>query len=194
MTKFGKTTMAALFGLAVIAGCDGDKKPTAGGAGGGGNTGSGTQSAAGADAIPASLVVPAAPDGAQDVSAAKKAAAKDQEVVIRGIVAGSVDPIAANRAVFTLADPSLETCDKDAGDSCKTPWDACCAEPASIVAKSLTVQVVGADGRPLKAGLKGVGGLAPMKVVTVKGKVRSVEGEGDKKVITVDATAIHVKP
>jgi hypothetical protein len=189
MMTIPKTVLAALFGLAVTAGCDADKKPAAGegqGAGGGNAT-------AAAEALPPSLIVAAAPDGARDVSAVKNDAARDQEVVIRGVVAGSKEPIAEKRAVFTLADPSLQTCDKEPGDSCATPWDACCADQATIAAKSVTVQVVDADGKPLKAVLKGVGGLAPMKVVTVRGKVRSIEGEGDKKVVTVDATAVHVK-
>ena len=177
----------SLVGLALV-GCDRDAASTATPSGG-----NGAAAASNADALPAGLVLTAAPEGAKDVESAKKAATKDAEVVVRGVVAGSSDPIAENRAVFTLADVSLQTCDKEPGDSCKTPWDACCAEPGSIAAKSLTVQVVGPDGKPLKTGLKGAGGLAPLKHVTVKAKVRTVEGEGEKKVVTLDASGIHVK-
>lgn len=181
--KYRISVLAAFLGLAVFIGCDRDKPAATGG----------QQPQAATDAVPAGLVLTAAPDGAKDVVDVKKSAAKDQEVVVKGVVAGAMEPIAANRAVFTLADATLETCEKMPGETCKTPWDACCAAPADIVAKSMTVQVVGPDGKPLKAALTGLGGLAPLKQVTVKGKIRSTEGEGDKRIVTLDATGIHVK-
>jgi hypothetical protein len=76
-------------------------------------------------------------------------------------------------------------------DTCKTPWDSCC-EPAEVrTAKSATVQVVGADGKPLKAGLKGVGGLAPLKHVVVAGIARHAPGSD---VLLVEANQIYVAP
>lgn len=158
-----------------------------------GNTPAADARKQGADALPAGLILSSAPEGAQDVSAVKKDAAREKQVIVKGIIAGSSKPIAEGRAVFTLADLSLETCDKTPGDSCKTPWDACCADRATIAAKSMTVQVAGPDGKPLKAPLSGVGGLAPLKQVVVKGKISSADGEGDSKVVTVDATGIYVK-
>ena len=181
--KFRNALVVIVVGIAVLAGCDRDAQTKTEGANGGG----------GGEALPPGLVLSAAPDGAKGVSEVKKGAVKDQAVVVSGVVAGAKEPIADQRAVFTLADVSLETCDKMPGDTCKTPWDACCAEPSTIAAKSLSVQVAGADGRPLKAGLKDVGGLAPAKQVIVKGKVRSVEGDGEKRVVTIDAEGIHVK-
>ena len=181
--KLNSLVLIASIGVALAAGCDREAKNNVGG----------NAQQQGADSLPAGLVLASAPGDAQDVTAAKKDAAKDKEVVIKGVIAGSEKPIADGRAVFTLADVSLETCDKMPGDKCKTPWDACCADPAAITAKSVTVQVVGADGKPLKAALNGVGGIAPLKQVVVKGKVSSAEGEGDKKTVTLDASGIYVK-
>ena len=75
-------------------------------------------------------------------------------------------------------------------DNCPTPWDMCCEDKKTIAANSVTVQVVGADGRPLKAELKGVSGLKPLSEVTVKGKVQK---SPDGKAVTVDATEMYVK-
>jgi hypothetical protein len=189
--KFRSSVIASVVGpalalaLAILVGCDRDNPSTANKNGG--------DARQPADPIPAGLVLTAAPQGAQDVSAVKKDAVKDKEVVVKGVIAGSKEPIAANRAIFTLADPSLETCDKMPGDTCPTPWDACCSQQDEITAKSITIQVVGTDGKPLKAPLKGVGGLAPLKQVIVKGKVRTADGQGDKKIVTLDATGIYVK-
>ena len=186
--KFTNMTLATALAVALLAGCDRDN---------GGNVSTppnGADNAArtGGDVLPAGLVLASAPEGAQDVAEVKRDAAAGKEVVVKGVVAGAKEPIAENRAVFTLADASLDTCDKTPGDSCETPWDACCAEPGTIAAKSVSVQVVGADGKPLKTGLKGAAGLAPLQRVVVKGKVRSVEGEGDKRIVTLDAGGIHV--
>ena len=143
------------------------------------------------DAVPAALVLASAPADAKDVKAAKANLKPGDEVVLRGVIGGRVDPIAANRAIMTVIDPSIQTCDKMEGgdDHCKTPWDACCEEQESIAAAAATVQVVNDKGQPLKVGLNGHKGIAPGKDVTVAGKVRSV---GEKNLI-VDATGIYVK-
>jgi hypothetical protein len=179
--------------LVVAAGCDREKHAHTPATPSGGNAGQPAAAATPGQALPTGLVLTAAPANAKGVSDVKKDAAKDKEVVVTGVVAGSLDPIAPNLAVFTLADASLETCDKMPGDSCKTPWDACCAASSDIVAKTMTIQVVGPDGKPLKTALTGTAGLAPLKKVTVKGKVRSVEGEAGKRAVVVDATGIFVQ-
>jgi hypothetical protein len=166
--------------IALLAGCNDDsKKPVA-------NSGGEKVE------LPAGLIVAAAPQGAKNVVDIKKAAKQGEEIVVTGLVAGSVEPVAENRAVFTLADTTIDTCDKKPGDTCKTPWDACCMDKGDVAARTMTVQVVDRDGRPLKASLKSAG-LAPLKQVTAKGTVRSVSGEGDKRIVTVDVSAIYVK-
>src|SRR5688500_17845844 len=143
-----------------------------------------------ADAIPASLVVATAPANAKDVKAAKDGVKPGDDVVVHGVIGGRVDPIAANRAIITVIDPSIQTCDKmGSDDHCKTPWDACCVPADEVTASAATVQVVNDKGQPLKVGLDGHKGIAPGKDVTVAGKVRSADANN----VVIDATGIYVK-
>lgn len=146
---------------------------------------------ASSDAIPATLVLDSAPADAKDVKLAKLGLKPGDEVVVHGVIGGRVDPIAENRAIMTVIDPSLQTCDKMGGgdDHCKTPWDACCEDQETITAGAATVQVVNDKGQPLKVGLNGHKGIAPGKDVTVAGKVRSADGGN----LVIDATGIYVK-
>jgi hypothetical protein len=134
---------------AVIVGCD--------------RGGSAAPAAPSSEALPRNLFVAAAPANAQDVAAAKSSAKSGDSITVRGRVGGSPAPLAANRAMLTLTDLSLPTCDKTPMDQCKTPWDSCCEPKDEITARSLTVQVIDAAGKPLKQPLNGAGGLAPGK-------------------------------
>ena len=141
-----------------------------------------------AEALPANLILDKSPDGAQDVIALQKSAKAGDTVTLRGRVGGNEKPLADNRAIVTVVDPTVTTCERMPGDACKTPWDACCDPDAA--AKSATIQVVGPDGRPLKAALTGVGGIAPLKELIVTGTVRTPHDSG---ALVVDATGIYVK-
>lgn len=144
---------------------------------------------ASAAALPADLLATAAPQGAKAVNDVRASARDGDQVIIRGIVGGRTDPIAANRAVFTIVDPALPLCGAD--DACKTPWDACCEPTGEIAASSATVQVVDASGSPLKAGLAGLGGLAPLKQVIITGQYRP---SPDGKAVTINAQSLYVVP
>jgi hypothetical protein len=160
---------AAMLGAMVLVGCKDETTapptPTA-------------SAATSTDALPAGLFATSAPAGAVDVVAARTSAKDGDAVVVKGVIAGAMEPIAANRAIMTVADTTLATCDKTPGDSCKTPWDACCEPSDQIAAKSVSVQVVGADGRPMKATLGGATGLAPLKHVIIAGTMRVPQGNG----------------
>lgn len=130
------------------------------------------------EALPAGLFATSAPDGAVDILAARQDAKDGDAVVVKGVIAGAMEPIAANRAIMTVADATLATCDKTPGDGCKTPWDACCEPPDQVAAKSVSVQVLGADGRPMKTTLGGATGLAPLKHVVIAGTMRVPQGGG----------------
>jgi hypothetical protein len=149
------------------------------------------ESSATTDAVPAALVLASQPADAKDVKAVKQGAKPGDAVVLRGVIGGRAEPIAANRAILTVIDPSIQTCDKMGGgdDHCKTPWDACCEPQETIVAAAATVQVVNDAGQPLKVGLNGHKGIAPGKEVTVAGTVRTA----DANQLVVDATGIYVK-
>ena len=139
--------------------------------------------------LPAELIVTAAPADAKDVLAVKKDAKEGDEVTILGVIGGDVKPFVDKRAVVTLVDKSVPSCKDNEGDGCPTPWDYCCVPPEELTAASATVQVLDADGKPLKVGLNAGAKLKPYDVVVVRGKVGPrVEGN-----LTINATAIYVQ-
>ena len=141
-----------------------------------------------AASLPASLRLSAAPADVKEVAAAKSAVKDGDRVVIQGVVAGRADPIAENRAILTLLDSGIKTCDKNPADGCKTPWDACC-EPADVLSKnSVTVQVVDAEGKPLKTSLTSIEGVKPLAKVVVSGLAK-VSSDG---VVLVNADGLYV--
>jgi hypothetical protein len=141
--------------------------------------------------LPSNLIVATAPSGAKDILELKRSAKDGDSVVLRGRIGGRKDPIADNRAILTLIDVSMIPCNQIPEDRCSTPWDACCHPKEEILANSATVQVVGSDGQLVRAGLSGVGGLAPMKEILVTGKIA---GPVDEKNLLVQATNIYVVP
>lgn len=177
--------MLTLASGAMIVGCEPDKPPTP-------VTPPPPQPTAAGNAgvLPPALFLDKAPDGAVELAAARKSAKPGDEVVVRGRIAGQTEPLAANRAILTLLDAAVTTCDKMPGDSCATPWDACCEPRESLQANTATIQVVDAAGRPLKTTLRGVNGIEPLKELLVVGKVKD---GGDANSFVIDATRIYVK-
>jgi len=140
--------------------------------------------------LPDGLFVDAAPQGARNVSEVKASAKEGDVVVVRGRVGGPA-PFVPGRAVLTLADTeNLVACCDRPEDTCPQPWDYCCESKDDISANSATIQVVGADGRPLKADLNGAGGIEPLAFVVVEG---SVGPRPDGNVLVIDARHIHVE-
>ena len=192
MSQTSRSVWALVVGCAVVAagvsagvGCDDGgsaQSPSQTVAGTGGGDGA-------AEALPANLIVAAAPAGAKDVVEVRNAA-EGEEVVVQGQIAGRAEPFTEGRAQFQLVDLKLKNCKEIEGDACPTPWDMCCSEGGEIAENSLTVQVVGADGKPLKAALKGVSGMQPLSKVSVRGKVQK---SPDGKAVTVNATELHVQ-
>ena len=177
------TTLTALLAAAVLSlagvACDGAEE-----------TSTRSSTASPKATLPDGLMLTTAPQEARSVSEVRQAS-DGEKVVVRGVVAGRVDPIADNRAILTLLDESVSTCDKNPSDSCATPWDACC-EPQEVIARnSATVQIVDGEGRPLKASLKGLGTLAPLSRVVVVGTYRPT---ADGQAAVINATGIFVEP
>jgi hypothetical protein len=166
----------ALVILAVLVGC--------------GDDASEPEATAEAAAVPTDLVLSQAPADARGVAAVRGSARAGEAVVMTGVVGGRVDPIAEDRAIFTLIDDSVMTCDKMGDDDhCSTPWDACCVPGDDISANAATIQVVDEDGRPLTLDLEGVGGLAPLSRVIVTG---IFEPSPDGAAAVVNATGFYV--
>lgn len=146
--------------------------------------------AATAPGLPEGLVVRGPAQGTH-VAAAKAAARQGEEITLVGRIGGSVNPFAADRAIFTIADPALVSCaDMDEPDHCKTPWDFCCEDRAKMRAGTATIEVAGADGKPLAVALRGVQGLEPLATVAVSGTV--VE-RNDAGLLVVRAKRIEVR-
>lgn len=141
-------------------------------------------------AIPTALFLAEAPADAKEVKAAKAGAKVGDKVTLHGRIGGSVDPFVEGRAVFTLMDMELPPCNANPDDHCTTPWDYCCETAADIAASAATIQVAGADGMPIKAGLKGAGNLKELDEIIVVGKVAQAEAG---KVLVVNADGIYRK-
>ncbi|MCK6480603.1 MAG: hypothetical protein L6R43_10770 [Planctomycetes bacterium] len=190
MTGTGTPTLACLLAaVALLSSACGDTAPVSAPAAGGAAAGGAAPAAA--DALPAALFLAAKPEGAVPVGDLKKSAKEGETVVIRGRVGGSKSPFVAGRAVMTLADPKLVPCSEmSMEDSCALPWDYCCEDRGVLTAHTATVEVDGADGRPLRADLKGAGGIAELKTVTVVG---TVGPRPDPAVLVVRATGIFVE-
>src|SRR5688572_12600018 len=84
-----------------------------------------------ADALPAGLILDKSPEGARDLVAVKKSAKVGDAITMRGRVGGTEKPLADNRAIVTVVDSSVTTCEKTPDDACQTPWDACCDPDAT---------------------------------------------------------------
>ena len=171
-------TVSCLLLTVIAAACD-DGKPDAA-----------KPAPAAAAQLPAGLIVAQSPADAKAVVDVRKTANDGDEVVVRGRVAGRKDPFTEGRAQFQLVDAAIKSCAETEGDNCPTPWDLCCDDAKTIADSSITVQVVDAAGQPIKADLKGVGGLKPLSEVSVKGKVKK---SPDGKAILVNATEMFVK-
>lgn len=142
-------------------------------------------------ALPPDLFVLTPPEGARGVGAVKADADATGDVVIHGRLGGRKEPFVDGFAVFLLADVSMSPCGAESDNPCcATPWDYCCEPRESLAAKTATIQVVGANGKPLRTSLEGQHGLKPLKEVTVAGKVAQRDDAGT---LVINANRIHVK-
>lgn len=143
-----------------------------------------------ADVIPPATFLAAKPADAKPVKAAKIAAKTGERIVLTGRIGGRKTPFVASRAVFLIADPSLKACSERPGDDCPTPWDFCCESKESMAASLATIQICGADGKPLKVTAEKAAGMKPLSTVTIIGTVREAGAGG---AFVVDASGIFVE-
>jgi len=140
-------------------------------------------------ALPAGLFVDEAPSGGRSVADLKADKRATGEVVIHGRIGGRKQPFVDGAAVFLLADAGMKSCAELHGDACRTPWDYCCEPRESLAAKTATIQIVGADGKPLRADLAGQQGMSPLAELTIAGEVAQRDGG----TLVINARTIHVK-
>lgn len=176
--SFRSLALLALF-LPVLSACDNGKEPDDKKKDGK------QQSEQPKAAISASMFVKTAPDGAVGVREAIKSAKPGQDIVVRAVVGGRKKAFVDGRAILVAIDTALKPCPDEEG--CPTPWDYCCETKETLLANTMTVQIVDDKGAPIAASLSGVHGLKELVTIVVAGSVRNAEGS-----LVVDAKKIHV--
>ncbi len=179
---FQTLCLTLLVGLVALPGCDGRSD---------GAQDAETGERAAESKLPADLIVATPPPTARSVSELKSAPELQGTVVVHGRVGGREEPFVDGIAMFLLADAEMKSCDELHGDACETPWDYCCEPNDSRVAKTATVQIADADGKPLRIGLKDYSELAPLTNVTVVGEVAAYDP--DAGTLVINAKRIHVQ-
>ncbi len=147
-----------------------------------------TETAA-ANALPDSLFLTAAPMGIEPISSLKENAQEGDIVVINAVVGGRKNPFVGNRAVMTVIDAGVKNPCTAEGHHCPTPWDYCCTPPEKLIIDIASVQIVGADDRPLAVDLTGVENLKPLTKLVIRG---TVGPRRDQKTLVINAEGIYV--
>ena len=136
------------------------------------------------------ILLPAAPANPVSITEARKDPTPGKEVTISGDIIGRDTVFVPNRAVLILGDPDVITsCNRNAADGCKTPWDVCCDDPDVVTASIATIQVADADGQLHKSGLKGLGGMKELSQLVVQGTIAEDSGPDN---LIINATGIHI--
>ncbi len=174
------TFVCAVLAMSMMIGCDGsDEADTSSNAGG-----------ASTASLPAGLFLAAAPGEPVAVRQLKAQAKEGDEVIMHVVVGGEVNVFVPGRAIVKVIDTEMENLCLGPGDSCKTPWDYCCATADDLQRHRATVKVVDAQGNTLRADLKGAGEIEELKTLVVKGVV--AQGS-DKNHLVVYAQGIYVE-
>lgn len=140
----------------------------------------------------ASIMLQSEPANALSIAEIRKSVKAGKTITLSGKVIGNRAPFVEGRAMVVLGDSTkLTSCDLRPGDACTTPWDVCCDEPDDIRNFTATIQVIDADGKLIKQGLKGINGIKELSHLTVTGTI--AEGSNADNLL-VNATGIFVKP
>jgi hypothetical protein len=138
--------------MSIMIGCDGsDEADTSSNAGG-----------ASTASLPVGLFLTAAPAESVAVRQLKAQAQEGDEVTMRVVVGGEVSVFVPGRAIMKVIDTEMENLCLKPGDSCKTPWDYCCAtaeageikEMKTLVVKGVVAQ--GSDTKNLVVNAQGI--------------------------------------
>ena len=152
---------------------------------GGGDT---TGENAGTSALPESVFLAKAPEGIQTIADLKANVKVGEEVVVRVIVGGTLDPIVKGRASAAIIDATIENPCMAEDDHCPTPWDYCCTPQENRTANLATLQVTDATGNVMKVDLEPR--IKPLTTLVVKG---TVGPRPDEQVLTINATGIYIE-
>lgn len=138
-----------------------------------------------------SIILDSEPADALSITEVRQSIEIGKKITMAGTVMGRMEPFVDGRALVVLGDPTIITaCNLRPDDHCSTPWDVCCDDHDAIKASTATIQVVDADGRPFKQGLKGAGGIKELSDLVITG---SIAKGSSKDNLLVSATGIFVK-
>lgn len=154
----------------------------------GGEEGPNTNTPAAGVALPDALFLSEAPAGIQSIAELKTTAKEGDEVVVRAVVGGNVNPIVAGRASASLIDVALKNPCLADDDHCETPWDYCCTPQEDITKNLATLQITDESGKVLKADL--TSRFQPSATLVIKGIVGP---RPDAQVLTIHAQAIYIE-
>lgn len=160
-TRIVTTALVAALSCAGLLSCEGAKTPAA----------------QRGDSMPAGLVVSQVSPAAIGVLEVRKSAKPGDHVTVLGRIGGSRMPFVSTQAVFTIVDSTLESCvEMGDDDHCPRPWDYCCEDKASLARAMASIEIAGANGKPLAIALADEGSLKPLMLVAVEGTVQSTDG------------------
>lgn len=144
---------------------------------------------AGADTMPADMLLKQEPAGAVAISDLRDKATAGDEIVFRGFVGGQKKPFIDSRAVMVVVDAGMPNQCTATKDHCPTPWDYCCANKKELMRNMAMVQVTGSDGKAIKADWRSLAGVKENAEVIVRGVV----SKKDANTFIVNATGVYVK-
>lgn len=140
--------------------------------------------------LAAYFVTETLPD-AQSIHIARTTAKPGDTITLKGEVMGREKVFVDGRTAFILGDPEkLTACNKNPGDACETPWDACCDSKEVKKIAIASIQILGEDGRVMARELKGVNDLKELSSITVSGMVDQSSTEEN---FVINAKQIHVE-
>lgn len=140
--------------------------------------------------LPAGLFLASAPAEPVAVKQLKAQAQVGDEVTMRVVVGGEVSVFVPGRAIMKVVDAEIKNLCLGLGDSCKTPWDYCCETTDNLKLHRATIKVVDAQGKTIRADLKGAGQVKELKTLIIKGVVAQGSDENN---LVVNAQGIYVE-
>lgn len=129
------------------------------------------------------------PEDVQPIAALKQSANEGDEVTVRVVVGGRVNPIVDGRASTMVVDATQPNMCLSDDDHCHTPWDYCCEPPEELNQNMAAVQVVDEEGRIVAADLSRH--FQPLSTLVVSG---TVGPRPDPQVLSIHADGIYVEP
>ena len=138
--------------------------------------------------LPDGMLLGAAPTAPiQPIAELKSTAKPGDQVTVKVVIGGRVEPIVSRRAVMTVVD--IQQGNKCYGDDdhCPTPWDYCCDSP-DLPPHLATVQLIDEQSKPLALNLAAAG-FKPGQVLIVRG---AVGPRPDPEALIIHATGLFI--